>query len=208
MDEAETGLKSALAVKIYGPDLSVLEEKAEAVRRRYFPGAGHQPPHRRAGIGPAEPRQWMPDREKIARYGLNVADVDSSRRGGDGRQRGHAGDSGGAAIRSRGPNAGAVSRNMQEIQNLLITTPDGQHLPSEPVRRHPAVENGASFIYREGNSRYIGVQYSVEGRDLAQRGRRGSPKASPRPLRWRIGYRFECGGEYSELPHGAPSRSP
>ena len=27
--------------------------------------------------------------------------------------------------------------------------------------------NGASFIYREDNSRYIGVQYSVEGRDLA-----------------------------------------
>ena len=52
------------------------------------------------------------------------------------------------------------------IKNLLIATPDGQYLPLSQfcdIR----VESGASFIYRESNSRYIGVQFSVEGRDLA-----------------------------------------
>jgi cobalt-zinc-cadmium resistance protein CzcA len=52
------------------------------------------------------------------------------------------------------------------IKNLLIATPDGQYLPLSQFC-DMRVESGASFIYRESNSRYIGVQFSVEGRDLA-----------------------------------------
>ena len=52
------------------------------------------------------------------------------------------------------------------IRNLLIATPDGQHLPLSQFA-DVRVESGAAFIYRESNSRYIGVQFSVEGRDLA-----------------------------------------
>ena len=65
------------------------------------------------------------------------------------------------------------------IRNLLIATPDGQYLPLSQfcdIR----VENGASFIYRESNSRYIGVQFSVEGRDLAERRRRSAPQSGCR----------------------------
>jgi heavy metal efflux system protein len=52
-----------------------------------------------------------------------------------------------------------------EIGNLLVGTPDGQQIPlSQLADIHQG--NGASFIYRENNSRYIGVQYSIEGRDL------------------------------------------
>ena len=62
--------------------------------------------------------------------------------------------------------------NAQEIGNLLVGTPSGQQIPlRELANIHEA--NGASFIYRENNSRYIGVQFSIEGRDLAERGRRG-----------------------------------
>ena len=57
-------------------------------------------------------------------------------------------------------------KDMDAIKNLLIATPDGQYLPlSQFADIH--VDNGASFIYREANSRFIGVQFSVEGRDLA-----------------------------------------
>jgi len=52
------------------------------------------------------------------------------------------------------------------IRNLLIATPDGQYLPLSQFCEIK-VESGASFIYREANSRFIGVQFSVEGRDLA-----------------------------------------
>jgi len=82
------------------------------------------------------------------------------------------------------------------IRNLLIATPDGQHLPLSQfcdIR----VENGASFIYRESNERYIGVQFSVEGRDLASavgEARRKVDDAVKLP----IDYKFDWGGEYKE----------
>ena len=56
--------------------------------------------------------------------------------------------------------------NPEEIGNIPVATPRRPADPAEGVRRHQ-VTNGASFIYRENNSRYIGVQFSVEGRDLA-----------------------------------------
>ena len=50
--------------------------------------------------------------------------------------------------------------------DILVATPGGQQLPLKEFA-DIQVQNGASFIYRENNSRYIGVQFSVEGRDLA-----------------------------------------
>ncbi len=58
----------------------------------------------------------------------------------------------------------------QEIGNLLVGTPAGQQIPLSAAGHTSVRENGASFIYRENNSRYIGVQFSIEGRDLAARG--------------------------------------
>ena len=61
--------------------------------------------------------------------------------------------------------------NAQQIGNLLVGTPTGQQIPlSELSNIHEA--GGASFIYRENNSRYIGVQYSIEGPRPAERGAR------------------------------------
>jgi cobalt-zinc-cadmium resistance protein CzcA len=47
-----------------------------------------------------------------------------------------------------------------------VATPGGQQIPLKEFA-DIQVTNGASFIYRQDNSRYIGVQFSVEGRDLA-----------------------------------------
>ena len=54
----------------------------------------------------------------------------------------------------------------EQIGNILVATPGGQQIPLKELA-DIQVANGASFIYREDNSRYIGVQFSVEGRDLA-----------------------------------------
>ena len=59
------------------------------------------------------------------------------------------------------------------------------------------VSKGASFIYRESNSRFIGIQFSVEGRDLASAVQEAQQKvtaAVPLP----IGYTYDWGGEYKE----------
>ena len=57
--------------------------------------------------------------------------------------------------------------------------------------------NGASFIYRENNSRFIGVQFSVEGRDLAGAVEDAMAQVS-RKVQLPQGYRADWGGEYSE----------
>ena len=85
---------------------------------------------------------------------------------------------------------------MDAIKNLLIATPDGQHLPLSQFA-DIRVGNGASFIYREANSRFIGVQFSVRNRDLAgavEEARRAVDKQVKLPA----GYTFDWGGEYKD----------
>src|SRR5437016_8143120 len=76
VDEALTGLKSALAVKIYGPDLNVLQDKALQIKNvlEKVPGFAELTVVRELG----QPSLIVDvDREKIARYGINVADVEA-----------------------------------------------------------------------------------------------------------------------------------
>jgi cobalt-zinc-cadmium resistance protein CzcA len=195
VDEAETGLKSSLAVKIFGGDLQTLEDKAEAVRRTIaaVPGIAEITVVRELG----QPSLAItPNREKIARYGLNVADINTlieTAVGGTPATQVIQGEREfDLVVRLSEP----YRANMDAIKNLLVATPDGQHLPLSQFA-DVRVEKGASFIYRESNSRFIGVQFSVDGRDLAsavQEARRKVDAAVPLPR----GYSFDWGGEYRD----------
>jgi cobalt-zinc-cadmium resistance protein CzcA len=195
VDEASTGLKSSLAVKIFGSDLETLEAKAEAVRTiiSAVPGIKDITLVRELG----QPTLTIePDRAKIAQYGLNVADINTlieTAIGGTPATRVIQGErSFDLVVRLQEP----FRRNMDAIKNLLISTPDGQHLPLSQFAEIK-INKGASFIYRESNSRFIGIQFSVEGRDLAsavQDAQARVQKAVPLP----IGYTYDWGGEYKE----------
>ena len=105
------------------------------------------------------------DRDKIARYGINVADAETVVEAAVGGQAATQVIQGeklfDLVVRMKPEFRG----NAQQIGNLLVATPAGQQIPLREIADiHEA--SGASFIYRENNSRYIGVQYSVEGRDL------------------------------------------
>jgi len=86
--------------------------------------------------------------------------------------------------------------NPEEIGNILVATPAGQQIPLKEFA-DIQVTNGASFIYRQGNSRYIGVQFSVEERDLA-----GAVGDAIQQVNAKVvlpqGYRLDWGGEYTE----------
>ena len=190
MDEAETGLKSALAVKIFGPDLHVLEEKATEVKQILEHTRGITAITIVRELG--QPSLLItPERAKIARYGLNVSDIntliDTAMAGKAATQVIQGEEQFDLIVRMQEP----FRKDENAIKNLLIATPDGQHLPLSEfadIRE----EKGASFIYRESNSRYIGVQFSVEGRDLA--GAVGEARATAAKIRLPIGYRFDWGG--------------
>ena len=88
--------------------------------------------------------------------------------------------------------------NANQIGNLLVGTPSGQQIPlSELANIHEA--SGASFIYRENNSRYIGVRYSIEGRDLQSAVIAGQRSISDIEKSLPAGYRLTWGGEYDEF---------
>ncbi len=196
VDEALTGLKSALAVKIYGPDLNVLQDRAIEIKRRLsqVPGFTELTVVRELG----QPSLLIDvDRDKIARYGVNVADVEAIVQAAVGGQAATQVIQGEKLFDLVVRMEPQFRENAQQIGNLLVGTPSGQQIPLSSVANiHEA--SGASFIYREDNSRYIGVQYSIEGRDLESAVHDGQRAIADIQRSLPAGYRLEWGGEYSE----------
>jgi len=195
VDEAETGLKSLLAVKIFGGDLATLEAKARQVKTiiAKVPGIADITVVRELG----QPSLTViPNREKIAQYGLNVDDVNTlveTAMGGKAASQVIQGERQfDLVVRMQEP----YRKDAEAIRNLLIATPGGQHLPLSQFA-DIRVNNGASFIYREANSRFIGVQFSVRNRDLASAVEEAR-RAVDRQVRLPVGYTFDWGGEYKD----------
>ncbi|HKS83060.1 MAG TPA: CusA/CzcA family heavy metal efflux RND transporter [Candidatus Acidoferrales bacterium] len=197
VDEALTGLKSALAVKVYGPDLSVLQSTALEIKRRlmHVPGFTELTVVRELG----QPSLLIDvDREKIARYGINVADVETVVQAAVGGQAATQVIQGEKLFDLVVRMKPQFRENQQEIGNLLVGTPTGQQIPLKELADIREA-SGASFIYRESNSRYIGVQYSIEGRDLAGAVAEGQKAIADIERSLPPGYRLAWGGEYSEF---------
>jgi heavy metal efflux system protein len=196
VDEALTGLKSALAVKVYGEDLNVLQEKALQIKGALekVPGFTELTVVRELG----QPSLIVEaDREKIARYGINVADVEAVVQAAVGGQAATQVIQGEKLFDLVVRMQPQFRSSAQQIGDLLVGTPTGQQIPLKQLA-DIRQGNGASFIYRENNSRYIGVQYSIEGRDL-ERAVSDGQKAVRKAVTLPEGYRLEWGGEYSEF---------
>jgi len=196
VDEALTGLKSSLAVKVFGPDLNVLERKAVEIRNilAKTPGFKELTVVRELG----QPSLIInADRAKIARYGINVADVEAvvqAAIGGQAATQVIQGEKLFDLVVRMEPQFRSSAR---AIGDLLVPAPAGQQIPLSELADIKE-STGASFIYRENNSRYIGIQFSVEGRNLegtVNDGQAAVKKAVLLPE----GYRLDWGGEYSEL---------
>jgi heavy metal efflux system protein len=197
VDEALTGLKSALAVKVYGADLNVLQEKALEIKRRLSQIRGFTELTVVRELG--QPSLIVQvDRDKIARYGINVADVEGVVQAAVGGQAATQVIQGEKLFDLVVRMKPEFRENAQQIANLLVGTPTGQQIP---LRELADIRegNGASFIYRENNSRYIGVQYSIEGRDLAGAVEEGKRAIADVEKSLPAGYRLAWGGEYSEF---------
>jgi len=193
VDEAETGLKSSLAVKIFGPDLAVLETKANAIKAvlQKVRGVDEISVVRELG----QPSLTVtPNREKIARYGLNVADINTlieAAVGGTAATQVVQGERLFDLVVRLQPQ---YRQTPDQIANILVATPGGQQIPLKELADIREA-SGASFIYRENNGRYIGVQYSIKNRDLAgavQDAQAAVAKAVSVPP----GYQLVWGGEY------------
>ncbi len=195
VDEAETGLKSALAVKVFGSDLGTLQQKGKAIKRILEQVRGIRDVTLVQELG--QPSLSIKiDRARIARYGLNVDDINKLIETAIG------GDVATQVVQQEKQFDLVVRLESQyretpeQIGNIPVATATGAQIPLKELA-DIQVTNGASFIYRENNSRYIGVQFSVEGRDLA-----GAVDDAIKQVRQKVtlpqGYSVDWGGEYTE----------
>ena len=195
VDEAESGLKSALAVKVFGSDLDTLEQKGKAIKKILTQVRGIRDVTLVKELGQPSLNIKI-NRALIARYGVNAADINgliTTAIGGDVATQVVQGEKQfDLVVRLEHQ----YRDNPEEIGNILVPTPGGQQIPLREFA-DIQVANGASFIYRQDNSRYIGVQFSVSGRDLA-----GAVEDAMQQVKAQVtvpaGYRIDWGGEYTE----------
>lgn len=164
VEEAVSGVKGQLAVKLYGKDLKMLEEKANQMRdvMAKIPGI--------TDLGIFEVRgqpnvNLVVDRSAADRFGLNVSDVQDAVEtavGGKSVSQILIGDQRyDLTVRYQEP----FRRTVEDISSVRIVAPSGERVSLGQVSQ-VKLEDGASNIYHEGGSRYIAIKYSVRGRDL------------------------------------------
>ncbi|NQD71399.1 efflux RND transporter permease subunit [Sphingobacterium shayense] len=164
VEEYVAGVKSSLVIKVFGDDLYDLEKYAGQVASAIKSVEGITDINVYKNIGLPELRIQLHD-SKMAKYGVVTADVQAviaMTIGGQAATKFYEGDRQFDVMLRF--NEG--SRDTPEkIKNILIPTSNGQRIPLQEIATI-GYQTGPAFIYREGNSRYIGIGFSIEGRDL------------------------------------------
>jgi cobalt-zinc-cadmium resistance protein CzcA len=193
VEEAVSGVKGELAVKLFGRDLKTLEQKADEMQNVMgkIPGI--------ADLGTFQVRgqpnvNLAVNRATADRFGINVSDVQDAVEtavGGKavsqiliGEQRYD------LTVRYEEP----FRKTVENIENIRILAPSGERVSLGQLC-DVKLEDGASTIYREGNSRYIAIKYSVRGRDLGSTVRDAIEQVHQK-VKLPEGYHLDWTGEY------------
>jgi cobalt-zinc-cadmium resistance protein CzcA len=193
MEEAVSGVKGQLAVKIYGDDLRELETKGDQIVgiMRRIRGIQDLGLFRVVGQ-PA--LNLVVDRKQARRYQINVADVQDAIQtavGGQaitqvlqGEQRYD------LVMRYLEP----YRDTREAIERIRLVAPTGERVAIAQLANID-MKDGASEIYREENSRYVAIKYSVRGRDLGSSVEEAIQKVNAQ-VKLPAGYRISWAGEY------------
>jgi cobalt-zinc-cadmium resistance protein CzcA len=193
MEEAETGVKGELAVKIFGDDLNVLEDEGMRVVRvmNDIPGIADLGMLRVTG----QPNLNLAvNREAAARYQINVADVKDAIEtavGGKAVSEVLQGEQRYDLVARYLPRYRDTS---EAIDKIRLLAPTGERVSLAQLCKIHLVD-GASTLYREANSRYVAVKYSVRGRDLGGTVTEAMSKVDA-AVKLPKGYTYEWTGEY------------
>jgi cobalt-zinc-cadmium resistance protein CzcA len=194
VEEAVSGVKGQLAIKIYGDDLKVLEEKGDGIINvmRSIRGVADLGLFRVIG----QPNMnCIVDRKRAARFQINVADVQDAVQtavGGNAVTQVLEGERRYDLVLRYLPQY----RNTKEaIEDVRLLSPTGERVSLAQLCELK-VEDGASEIYRESNSRYVAIKYSVRDRDLGSTVQEAIRKVDQQ-VRLPEGYRIDWAGEYA-----------
>src|SRR5579862_6969371 len=194
MEEAVSGVKGELAIKVYGDDLKLLEEKGDQIVNVMRRIQGIQDLGLFRVIGQPNLNLAV-DRQRASRYQINVADVQ------DAIQTAVGGGAVSQVLQGEQRYDLVVRylpqyRDTQEaIQKIRLLAPSGERVSLAQLCKIQVLD-GASEIYREGNSRYVAIKYSVRGRDLGSTVEEAIGKVGQQ-VKLPAGYRIDWAGEYA-----------
>jgi cobalt-zinc-cadmium resistance protein CzcA len=193
MEEAVSGVKGELAVKLYGDDLRTLEHEAEKIQAQMatVPGVGDLGIFRIVG----QPNlNLQVNRAAAARWGINVTDIQDAVQTAIGAnavtqvQQGEARFD--VTLRYQQP----FRDTREAIENVRLLAPSGERVPLAQLTQI-STDDGAEQINRESGQRYIAIKYSVRGRDLGSTVEETMAKVS-HTVSLPPGYHLEWAGEY------------
>ncbi len=194
VEEAVSGVKGELAVKIYGDDLKTLEAKGDEVVGVMGKVKGVQDLGLFRVIG--QPNlNYIVNRQAAARYGINVSDVQ------DAIQTAVGGTAVTQVLRGEARYDLAVRylpqyRNTAEaIDRIKLLSPSGERVSLAQLTT-VKTEDGAEEIYREEGRRYVAIKYSVRGRDLGSTVEEAIAKVNAE-VQLPPGYKLDWAGEYA-----------
>jgi cobalt-zinc-cadmium resistance protein CzcA len=195
-NEMIAGIRSDVALKIFGDDLKVLKEKGEQAARILRQIAGGQDVRVEQVAGLPVLRIQI-QRDRIARYGINVADALAAvEAAGAGRVVGTVFEG-----QRRFPlvvrTVGSSATDLPSFQDLPVAAPNGALIPLAQLASI-VVEEGPAQVSREEISRRIVVEANVRGRDLGSFVRDAQARIS-RELKLPPGYHLKWGGQFENL---------
>jgi cobalt-zinc-cadmium resistance protein CzcA len=202
VEELLTGTKAELAIKIFGPDMEVLKEKAAEIEAviREVPGAADV--QKDQVTGTPQLRITI-DRQAIARYGINVEDVQSVIRTAVGGETAGQIFEGIRRFDIFVRFAKEARDDAEAIKHILVAAPGGTKVPLDQLASVEEIV-GPRQITRENNQRFITVQTNVRGRDIGSFVAEGQ-KAIAAKVQMPPGYLVNWGGQF-ELQQQANKR--
>ena len=163
-NELISGVRSDVAVNLYGPDFAELEEVGERVMRvlRSVDGAVDVNASQVAGL-PAV--RIVVDREAAGRYGINASEILDAVSAIGGRPVGTVFE-GQRRFSLQVRLTEAARANPEVLRELLVSAPGGERVPLGQVAQ-VLLEEGPAVVSRESAQRRMTIQLNVRGRDLA-----------------------------------------
>ncbi|MBS2014460.1 MAG: efflux RND transporter permease subunit [Deltaproteobacteria bacterium] len=192
-NELVEGVRSDVAILVYGQDLERLKQLGEAIAAsvKKVPGAADVRVEQVSGLSYL---RISPDRNKLARYGLTIADVNQvTETIAVGHRVGvvHEGDRRFSIVVKTGH--GSLGE-LDPLRGLPLRSVTGQIVPLGDVA-DLAFVTGPAQISRESQSRRLSVELNVRGRDLLSVVR-DAQAAVTRDVKLPVGYRVEWGGQF------------
>lgn len=164
VEEYVAGVKSSLVIKIFGSDLSQLEDLAGQTAAAIKNVKGVEDVNVFRSVGLPE-LQIKLEESRMARYAVSTADAQTVVEMAIGGKAATTFYEGERTFDVQIRFQKEYRDNEDKIGNILIPTMDGKSVPLKEIADIRFI-TGPTFIYREGSSRYVGIGFSIRDRDL------------------------------------------